>query len=56
MEKLDRERLERGIQLLEEHRITLLFGLSTGEFFHYLLTGDEEDIWLLKRRMEDNNV
>lgn len=53
MEKLDRERLERGIRLLEEHRITLLFALSTGEFFHYLLTGDEEDIWTLKRRMED---
>lgn len=53
MEKLDRERLERGIQLLEEHRITLLFALSTGEFFHYLLTGDEEDIWNLKNRMEE---
>lgn len=53
MEKLDRERLERGTKLLEEHRITLLFALSTGEFFHYLLTGDEEDIWNLKRRMEE---
>jgi hypothetical protein len=53
MEKVDRERLQRGIQLLEENRITLLFALSTGEFFHYLLTGDEEDIFKLKSRMEE---
>lgn len=54
MEKIDRERLKRGIELLDKYRLTLLYALSTDGMFRYLLTGDEEEIMKIRKEYDLN--
>lgn len=54
MENLDRERLKKGIELLDKYRLTLLYALSTDGMFRYLLTGDEEEIMKIRKEYDLN--
>ena len=55
MKTLIKERLNRGIELLEERGLTLLYSLSTEYFTNYLISGDENEINKIQKGVETND-